>query len=116
MLIDGGSVGEIGAAVLRDRKLLAEDGLLCVVATVDRRDGLLMSGPEVVSRGFVYVKESERLFDEVRSYAAHTLTEMLDRGVTDFNELKTTLRDELSRLLYKKTKRRPMVLPILLDL
>ena len=82
----------------------------------DRRDGLLMSGPEVVSRGFVYVKESEALLDEVRLYAANTLTELLDRGVKDFNQLKTTLKDELSRMLYKRTGRRPMVLPILLDL
>ena len=116
VMVDGSGVGDVGASVLRDRILLSEDGLIAVVATVDRRDGLLMSGPEVVSRGFVYVKESEELLDEVRLYAANTLTELLDRGVSDFNHLKTTLRDELSRVLYKKTGRRPMVLPILLDL
>ena len=116
VMIDGSGIGDVGAAVLRDRKLLSEDGLIAVVATLDRGEGLLMSGPEVVTRGFVYMKESAKLMDEVRSYAAHTLQEMLDAGVTDFNELKTTLRDELSRLLYKKTRRRPMVLPILLDL
>ena len=87
-----------------------------VVATVDRHEGLLMSGPEVVSRGFVYVKESEALLDEVRLYAANTLVELLDRHVKDANQIKNVLRDELSRMLYKKTGRRPMVLPILLDL
>ena len=116
VMIDGSGIGDVGAAVLRDRKLLSEDGLIAVVATLDRTEGLLMSGPEIVSRGFVYMKESGKLMDEVRSYAAHSLQEMLDRGITDFNELKTTLRDELSRLLFKKTRRRPMVLPILLDL
>ena len=116
VMIDGSGIGDVGAQVIRDRKLLSEDGLMAVVATVDRTEGLLMSGPEVVTRGFVYMKESQKLMDEVRSYAAHTLQEMLDRGVTDFNELKTTLRDELSRLLFKKTRRRPMILPILLDL
>lgn len=116
VMIDGSGIGDVGAAVLRDRRLLSEDGLIAVVATLDRTEGLLMSGPEIVSRGFVYMKESGKLMDEVRSYAAHSLQEMLDRGITDFNELKTTLRDELSRLLFKKTRRRPMVLPILLDL
>ena len=116
VLVDGAGVGDVGASVLRDRILLSEDGLIAVVATVDRHEGLLMSGPEVVSRGFVYVKESEALLDEVRLYAANTLVELLDRNVKDFNHLKTTLRDELSRMLYKRTGRRPMVLPILLDL
>ena len=116
VLVDGTGVGDVGTSVLRDRILLSEDGLIAVVATVDRHEGLLMSGPEVVSRGFVYVKESEELLDEVRLYAANTLTEMLDRGVKDAAQLKNTLRDELSRVLYKRTGRRPMVLPILLDL
>ena len=116
VLVDGAGVGDVGASVLRDRILLSEDGLIAVVATVDRHEGLLMSGPEVVSRGFVYVKESEALLDEVRLYAANTLVELLDRHVKDANQIKNVLRDELSRMLYKKTGRRPMVLPILLDL
>lgn len=116
VLIDGSGIGDVGATVLRDRKLLSEDGLIAVVATVDREEGLLLSGPEIVSRGFVYVKEAERLMDEIRSEAKRTLSYLLDRGTADWNEIKNTLRDELSRLLFKKTKRRPMILPIIMDL
>ena len=116
VLIDGAGIGDVGATVLRDRKLLSEDGLIAVVATVDREEGLLLSGPEIVSRGFVYVKEAEDLMDEVRTVSKRTLCGLLDRGVTDWSELKGNVRDEISRLLFKKTKRRPMILPILMDL
>ncbi len=116
VLVDGSGIGDVGTAVLRDRKLLSEDGLIAVVATVDRHEGLIMAGPEIVSRGFVYVKEAERLMDEARSLATKTLEGMLDRGVFDFNEMKNGMKDELSRLLFKKTGRRPMILPIILDL
>ena len=116
VLIDGSGIGDVGTTVLRDRKLLSEDGLIAVVATVDRHEGLIMAGPEIVSRGFVYVKEAESLMDEVRTLASKTLEGMLDRGVFDFNEMKNGIKEELSRLLFKKTKRRPMILPIILDL
>ncbi len=114
ILIDGAGIGDVGTQVLRDRKLLSEDGLIAVVATVDREDGLLLAGPEIISRGFVYVKESERLMEEIRAAAKVCLEEQLDSGSTDWNAIKGALRDELSRLLFKKTKRRPMVLPMLL--
>ncbi|MBQ2719503.1 MAG: ribonuclease J [Clostridia bacterium] len=116
VLIDGSGIGDVGTAVLRDRKLLSEDGLISVVATIDRHEGLVLSGPEIVSRGFVYVKEAESLMEELRAAAARTLEGMLDRGVFDFNEMKGGIREELSRLVFKKTKRRPMILPILLEL
>ncbi len=116
VMVDGSGIGDVGTAVLRDRKLLSEDGLIAVVATVDRHEGLVMAGPEIVSRGFVYVKEAESLMDEARTLAARTLEGMLDRGVFDFNEMKNGIKEELSRLLFKKTKRRPMILPIILDL
>ncbi len=116
VLIDGGGIGDVGTAVLRDRKLLSEDGLIAVVATVDRREGLVLAGPEIVSRGFVYVKEAESLMEEIRVAARDTLEGALEGGSHDWNSLKNALREELSRLLFKKTKRRPMVLPILLEL
>ena len=116
VMVDGSGIGDVGTAVLRDRKLLSEDGLIAVVATVDRHEGLIMAGPEIISRGFVYVKEAEGLIDEARTLASRTLEGMLDRGVFDFNEMKNGIKDELSRLLFKKTGRRPMILPIILDL
>ncbi len=116
VMVDGAGIGDVGTAVLRDRKLLSEDGLIAVVATVDRHEGLIMAGPEMISRGFVYVKEAEGLMDEARALAAKTLEGMLHRGVFDFNEMKNGIKEELSRLLFKKTRRRPMILPIILDL
>ena len=116
VLIDGSGIGDVGTAVLRDRKLLSEDGLITVVATIDRHEGLVLSGPEIVSRGFVYVKEAETLMEELRAAAAHTLEDMLERGVYDFNEMKNGIREEIARLVFKKTKRRPMILPFLMEL
>ncbi len=116
VLIDGSGIGDVGTAVLRDRKLLSEDGLITVVATIDRHEGLVLSGPEIVSRGFVYVKEAETLMEELRGAAARTLEDRLDRGVHDFNEMKNAIREEIARLVFKKTKRRPMILPFLMEL
>ena len=116
VLVDGSGVGDVGNIVLRDRKLLSQDGLIVVVATVDIHEGLLISGPEVVSRGFVYVRESEELMEEVRKKAQSTLNDALYDGVRDWTELKNLLRDELSKLLYSKTKRKPMILPVIMNL
>ncbi|MBE6695625.1 MAG: ribonuclease J [Ruminococcaceae bacterium] len=116
VLIDGSGVGDVGNIVLRDRKLLSQDGLIVVVATVDMQEGLLISGPEVVSRGFVYVRESEALMEEIRKKAQKTISDTLYDGVRDWTELKNAVRDELSKLLYNKTKRKPMILPVIMDL
>ena len=115
VLIDGSGIGDVGTAVLRDRKLLSEDGLIALVATIDREEGLLLAGPEIISRGFVYVKEAGDLMEEIRTLAKRTLIATLSTGNTDWNALKNALRDELSRYLYKKTRRRPMILPMLLE-
>ncbi len=115
VLVDGSGVGDVGSAVLRDRLLLSEDGIIAVVATVAPRDGLIFAGPEIITRGFVYVKEAEKLMHDIKALAERTLTEDLDRGIGDFGSLKNNLKDELSRFLFQKTKRRPMVLPILLS-
>ena len=116
VLVDGSGVGDIGSVVLRDRKHLAEDGLVVVVATLDTNEGLLMAGPDVVSRGFVYVKESEDLMNRVRTLAAQSIEKILERGLTDWQQIKGILRDDLAKLIYKETKRRPMILPILMEL
>ena len=115
VLVDGDSVGDIGNIVLRDRKHLAQDGLVVIVASVDLGDRLLLSGPEVVSRGFVYVRESEELMDEVREVAITALFQSLRvRGKVDKMQVKNRVRDDVARFLTSKTKRKPMVLPIIL--
>ena len=114
VLVDGSGIGDVGSAVLRDRLLLSEDGIIAVVATVALRDRLVFAGPEIISRGFVYVKEAEKLMSEIRELSEQTLSEALEAGTRDLNELKSRIKDELSHFLFKKTKRRPMILPILL--
>ncbi len=116
VLVDGSGVGDVGNIVLRDRKHLSEDGLVVVVATVDLLSGLLVSGPDIVSRGFVYVKEAENLMDGVKRVATAALEKSLGSNHADFNQIKTDLRDAIAKYLYKATKRKPMVLPVLMDI
>ena len=113
LLVDGLGVGDVGSIVLRDRKHLAEDGLIAVVMTIDRASGDVVSGPEIVSRGFVYVRESESLLDEIRSYVCHILYDCSRR---DWSYIKTKIRDDLSRYLFEKTRRTPMILPIIMEI
>ena len=115
VLVDGSGVGDIGSVVLRDRKHLAEDGLVVVVATVDLSEGEIISGPDIVSRGFVYVKESEELMIGAKRVAAQTLERALARGIYDFSQMKMLIRDDLSKFITKETKRKPMILPVIMD-
>ena len=115
VLVDGSGVGDIGSVVLRDRKHLAEDGLVVVVATVDLSEGEIISGPDIVSRGFVYVKESEELMVGAKRVAAQTLERALARGIYDFSQMKMLIRDDLGRFITKETKRKPMILPVIMD-
>ncbi len=115
VLVDGLGVGDVGSIVLRDRKHLAEDGLIVVVCTISSEDGHLVSGPDVVSRGFVYVRESEPLLDEAKEKVYGVIESSADQGVHDWGTLKTRIKDELSRLLYDRTRRSPMILPIIME-
>ena len=116
VLIDGYGVGDVGNVVLRDRKLLSEDGLIVVVATVDEHSNLLLSGPDLVSRGFVYVKENETLMEEAKKVVQRTLLTALSSGRgTDRTQVKNRVRDELSRFLFQRTGRKPMILPVIMD-
>lgn len=115
VLVDGYGVGDVGNIVLRDRKHLSQDGLIVVVATVDASSGLLVSGPDVVSRGFVYVRESEDLMDEVRRIAANAINSCIDRHGCDWYEIKNRIKDDITKYLYTRTKRKPMILPIVMD-
>ena len=116
VLVDGSGVGDVGSVVLRDRKNLAEDGLVVVVATVDMQSGLLLSGPDVVSRGFVYVREAEDLMEEIRKHAHATLSTVLKKDGCDYAQLKNAVKDDIAKLLMQRTRRRPVILPIIMDL
>jgi len=115
VLVDGAGVGDVGAIVLRDRRQLSQDGLIVVVATVALNEKTVLSGPDIVSRGFVYVRESEEMLEGARKVALAALQKCFDRGSRDWSDLKNTLREDLSRYLYQKTKRSPMILPIVMD-
>jgi len=115
MLVDGYGVGDVGNIVLRDRRHLAQDGLIVVVATVDTDECTIISGPDIISRGFVYVRESEELMDEVREIVRKVLNDTLTSGATEWNQMKTSVKDALSKYLYNKTKRKPMILPVIMN-
>lgn len=115
VLVDGLGVGDVGSIVLRDRKHLAEDGLIVVVSTISSEDGHVVSGPDVVSRGFVYVRESETLIDDAKDLVYSVLEHCAENGIHDWGTLKTSIKDSLSRLLYDRTRRSPMILPIIME-
>ena len=115
VLVDGYGVGDVGNIVLRDRRHLAQDGLIVVVATVDIEDKSILSGPDIVSRGFVYVRESEELMDQVRIIARDALMDCIDNNITDWTQLKSKVKEDLSKFLYAKTKRKPMILPVVMN-
>ena len=116
VLVDGLGVGDVGAIVLRDRKHLAQDGIIIAVATIDRMAGEILSGPDVVSRGFVYVRESEELMDEARRILSETLQSCLDSDIREWNTIKNKMKDKLSDYIYLKTKRSTMILPIIMEI
>ena len=116
VLVDGSGVGDIGSVVLRDRKHLSEDGLVVVVVTIDTEGRYIVSGPDIVSRGFVYVKESEELMTQAKQIAEDSLNRALSKKAVDRTQLKTVVKDDLARFIYKETKRKPMILPIIMDL
>ena len=115
VMVDGLGVGDVGNVVLRDRRHLSEDGLVIVVATVNSRTGQVMAGPDLVSRGFVYVRESEQLMDEARRLVTQCFEKCAAENVRDWNSVKTRVREVLSSYIYRKTKRSPMILPILME-
>ena len=115
ILVDGLGVGDVGNIVLRDRQHLAEDGILIVVMTLERYSNQLLAGPDIVSRGFVYVRESEVLMDEARHVVESALDGCMDKHITDWGKLKNATKDALSEFLWKKTKRSPMILPIIME-
>ena len=115
ILVDGLGVGDVGNVVLRDRQHLAEDGIVIVVFGIDKDSAQLVSGPSIVSRGFVYVRESDKLIEDATDMVYDDVTEALDKGITDWTKLKNIVKYTLSDYIWKKTKRRPMIMPIIMD-
>ncbi len=115
VLVDGLGVGDVGSVVLRDRKHLAEDGLIAVVTTINRATGEVIAGPDIVSRGFVYVRESEELIEEAKQLVKKTLTECSERNIREWGNIKSSIKDELGNYIYQKTKRSPMILPVIME-
>jgi ribonuclease J len=115
VLIDGLGVGDVGNIVLRDRKLLSQDGILVVVITLSKQEGKILSGPDIISRGFVYVRESETLLDEANRIVTSTLNKLMLENVNEWASLKNHVKEALGRFLYEQTRRRPMILPIIME-
>ena len=114
--VDGIGVGDVGNIVLNDRKHLSADGIIIIVATIDSQTGEVLSGPDIVSRGFVYVRESEELIASARDLSCRIIEETYNSSYHDWNTVKTTLRDEVSHMMYEKTKRNPMILPVIMEI
>lgn len=115
VLVDGLGVGDVGSIVLRDRKHLGQDGLIVVVATIDSSDGHVISGPDIVSRGFVYVRESEPLMDDIKRQIVSVFESCADHKVHEWGVIKNKVKDDLGKLLYDRTRRTPMILPIIME-
>jgi len=115
VLVDGMGVGDVGNMVLRDRKNLAENGIITVVVAIDRRNKIITSGPDIVSRGFVYVRNSEELIDEVRSVVTNIVEKCLENNITQWAEIKNSIRREVDNFVYTKMKRKPMILPVIVE-
>ena len=115
VFVDGLGVGDVGNIVLRDRQHLSQDGLIVVVLTMDSR-GNLVAGPDIISRGFVYVRESENLMDGVKELIKVEVMQCIDNHISDWATIKTTIKDSLREYIFHKTKRNPMILPIIMEL
>ncbi len=115
VLVDGLGIGDVGSIVLRDRRHLAEDGILVIVAAIDPITATIVSGPDIVSRGFVYVREAEQLMEDAKAIAERVIENCIRHNPYDWNTMKSRVRDELSRMLFQKTKKSPIVLPIIMD-
>ncbi len=116
ILVDGLGVGDVGNIVLRDRRQLSQDGILIVVVTIDKQNSQIAAGPDIVSRGFVYIRESEQLMEEAKNKVQLALEKCQENGISEWSTIKTAVRDSLGRFLYEKTRRRPMILPVIMEI
>lgn len=116
IMVDGLGVGDVGNIVLRDRQHLAENGIMIVVLALEKGSNQLMAGPEIISRGFVYVRESDELMDEAQQVVYGAVEKCLDKGISDWGRIKNCIRDELADFIWKRTKRSPMIMPIIMEI
>jgi len=116
VLVDGTGVGDVGSVVLRDRKHLAQDGMIVVCVNISSQDGGIITGPDIITRGFVYVKESEELMDELREVTLEAISRCRRKRIKDWNAIKAAIKNDLSGYLYKTTKRNPMILPVIMEI
>ena len=116
VLVDGTGVGDVGSVVLRDRKHLAEDGMIVVCVNLSAEDGSVITGPDIITRGFIYVKESEELIDELREVAMEAIDRCHRKRIRDWTAIKSAIKSDISGYLYKNTKRNPMVLPVIMEI
>ena len=116
VFVDGTGVGDVGSVVLRDRKHLAEDGMIVVCVNMSAQDGGIITGPDIITRGFIYVKESEELMDSLREVALEAIERCQRKRIRDWNTIKTAIKNDLSGYLYKTTKRNPMILPVIMEI
>ena len=116
VFVDGLGVGDVGNIVLRDRRHLSQDGLIVVVVAIDREGGYILSGPDIISRGFVYVRESEDLMEELRNVTLEAIERSTRKRMRDYTAVKTAIKNDLSGYLYKTTKRNPMILPVITEI
>ena len=115
VLVDGLGVGDVGNIVLRDRQHLSQDGLIVIVLTMDSSTGEVVAGPDVISRGFVYVRESENLMDDVKNVVRNEIRKCEEKGIRDWSTIKSTVRENLRDYIFIKTKRNPMIIPIIME-
>ena len=115
IFVDGTGVGDVGAVVLRDRKHLAQDGMIVVCVNISAQDGGLITGPDIIPRGFIYVKESEGLMEELRTVALEAMERCSRKRIRDFTSIKSAIKNDLSGYLYKTTKRNPMILTVITE-
>jgi ribonuclease J len=116
VLVDGTGVGDVGSVVLRDRKHLAQDGMIVVCVNLSSQDGGILTGPDIITRGFVYVKESEDLMEELREVAIEAIDRCHRKHIRDWTAIKSAIKNDLSGYLYKTTKRNPMILPVIMEI
>ena len=115
VMVDGLGVGDVGNIVLRDRQHLSQDGLIVIVMTMDNQTGEIVAGPDVISRGFVYVRESENLMEDVKSFIREEIHELENNHIRDWSTIKSTLKDDVRDFVFDRTKRNPMILPIIME-
>ena len=116
VLVDGTGVGDVGSVVLRDRKHLAQDGMIVVCVNLSSQDGSIISGPDIITRGFIYVKESGELLEELQEVALEAIERCQRKHVRDWTAIKSAIKNDLSGYLYKHTKRNPMILPVIMEI